>query len=130
MISAQILNTDATLNNFEELTSAEFIPGEQFRLVIRLLDTTKDLRYVPASSTILTLILQKTDGTELEKTATVLDAGDRSIQYVDISELESEDLLGGNIQLKLDIAGDGTNIRKGMIYNGLQKVITGDCCDG
>lgn len=128
MISAQVLNRDASLNDFEVLEAAEFIPGEQIRFVFRLIDTSKDnLRYIPPSTNITTIKFNKTDGTTLDKTATVLDADDRSLLYVDLQEAETEDLLGGNIYLELDIQGDASEIRKGAIFNGLQKIIVGDC---
>lgn len=127
MLSGQILNSDATLNNFIVTDSKGFIPGEQFTLIVRLQNDELDLRYVPGVASIITFTFNKTDGTALEKTSTALDAGDRSLRSMEITEAESEELLGGNFSFEVDVDGDGQNIRKGIVRNGLARFIDGDC---
>lgn len=125
MFTAKILNSDATLNNFAEIGSLDFIPGEEKTFVFRLYDDVKNLRYIPPATNITTLTFNKTDGTSFTKTTTLVDSDDRSLQKVTLSETETTDLLGGNISFDLDLAGDASQIVKGIIYNGLNKVITG-----
>lgn len=129
MLSGQILNSDASLNNFIVIGSKSFIPGSQFRLYIRILNDDLGLRYIPAATATRTITFQNLDGTELVKAnadITVL-SDDRSIMYVDIEESESENLQGGNFSFEIDVAGDGSNIMKGIVNNALSRVIEGAC---
>lgn len=129
MLLGDVLNSDASLNDFDVLGSLSFIQGEQTRLVIRLKqEQRKDkLRFVPPSTALLTITVQESDGTEADLVASVLDPLDRSIWYVDLQESDTELLIGGNILFSLDILGDGTKIIKGLIQNGLSLQITGIC---
>lgn len=129
MLSGQILNSDAQLNNFIVIGSKSFIPGSQFRLYIRILNDDLGLRYIPAATATRTITFQNLDGTELVKTnadITVL-SDDRSIMYLDIEESESENLQGGNFSFEIDVAGDGSNIMKGIVNNALSRIIEGAC---
>jgi hypothetical protein len=127
MLSGQILNSDALLNNFIVTDSKGFIPGEQFTLIVRLFNEELQLRFVPLVASIVTFTFNKTDGTQLSKVSSGLDSGDRSMRSITISEAESEDLLGGNFSFEVDVDGDGQNIRKGIVQNGLARVVDGDC---
>ena len=126
MITAKILNSDATLNNFKEIGSLDFVPGSEVKLVIRLWDTQLDLRRIPAAAAVVKIFLNKTDGTTLEKTMTPL-ADDRSIMSTTLDETETEELLGGNFTIEEDVLGDGTQIKKGMVQNGIRRIVIGDC---
>ncbi|MCG3175359.1 MAG: hypothetical protein MOGMAGMI_00288 [Candidatus Omnitrophica bacterium] len=128
MLFGQVLNSDATLNNFKVLGSKSFIPGETITLVIRIINSENNLRYIPPSAAIKTLIFNKKDGTEL-----VIDdaditsfADDRSILSTIISDTDSEDLMGGTFKFILDINGDGTVIYKGLIEGGLELTLEGN----
>jgi hypothetical protein len=125
MITASILNSTASLNDFDVIGSLEFIPGAPFTLVIRLeQDQRLDaLRYIPDISSSLVIYLPKKDGTDLAVNMTVF-TDDRSIWSAQISQADSEDLASGNITF--DLTDNGV-LRKGWIQNGLQLQITGDC---
>lgn len=126
MITAKILNSDAILNNFKEIGSLDFVPGSEVKLVIRLHDSQLDLRRVPAAAAVVKIFLNDTDGNEIEKTMTPL-TDDRSILSVTLEESETETLLGGNFTIEEDVLGDGTQIKKGLVQNGLRRVVIGDC---
>jgi len=125
MLTAVILNSTATLNDFDEIRSLQFIPGAPFRLVIRLEQSQRDdlLRYIPDATSTLTVNLPKTDGTEFNLPMTVF-TDDRSMWFVDITAAQASELASGNITFDLD---DNGTLRKGWIENGLQLLITGDC---
>lgn len=132
MLSAQILNSDATLNNFIVLDTKNFIPGEQFTLFVRIIDIEKsDLRYIPAATVIATFTFNKNDGTTFTKVSpadvTIL-ADDRSMMSMVIEESESIDLAGGNFSFQLDLLGDGTQILRGQVQNGLAKNLIDGAC--
>lgn len=129
MLSGQILNSNAQLNNFIVLGSKSFIPGSQFRLYIRILDDDLNIRYIPPQAATRTITFQNLDGTELVKAdsdITVL-ADDRSIMYVDIEESESENLQGNDFYFDIDVNGDGSEIKKGIVSNALSRNIIGAC---
>lgn len=126
MLSGQVLNSDATLNNFIVLETKNFIPGSQFTFVMRILNDDLGIRYIPADTAIVTLVFQNQDGTELSKVATPL-TDDRSILSIEISELESTSIRGGNMSFSVDVAGDGSNIMKGIMSNALARVLEGAC---
>lgn len=122
MIIGKILNSAATLNNFTEIGSLEFIGGEQLTVFVRISDSQIGLRYIPPVTNITTFTINKSDGTTFDVVATPL-ADDRSIMSFSISELESADMLGGNVRISLDILGDGTEIKKGLIANAFSRII-------
>jgi hypothetical protein len=127
MLTADVISTDATLNNFDVINSLSFIPGEQTTLFIRLKQDRKDgLRYMTPSTTIFTFYLPKKDGTVLESTGTVM-TDDRSIWSTTLQEVDTEDLIGGNFTFDVDLLGDGSKILKGWVQNGLILVNTGAC---
>jgi len=124
-LSADMLNSEATLNVFIEIGSKDFIPGEEIRLVFRFANPDLDLRYIPPATTVAEFTFNKTDGSTFNKTA-ALTSDDRSIATLDLEEIETEDLSGGNIGFNLDVNGDGSKILKGIIKNGLRRV-SSDC---
>ena len=131
MLTGNILSSDTTLNNFDILDTKDFIPGEEFMLFMRITNPEKsNLRYIPPSTAIITLVFNKNDSSTFTKVSpaevTIL-ADDRSIVSVSVSEAESLDLAGGNFQFKIDELGDGTKILKGIIQQGLSKTLSENC---
>ena len=126
MLTCQILNSDATLNNFIDIGSKEFIPGEEFILVVRGINKELDLRYIPLSTTVATCTLLDIDGNTISKVATLM-TDDRSIMSIAITEAESDTLASGTITFSLDELGDGTKITKGIAEGALVRSIDGDC---
>jgi len=120
MMTARVLNSNATLNSFKEIESLEFVPGTQASVVFRLYDTAEENRYIPPTAAVVKVTFNKIDGTELEKTASI-NADDRSICTVDLTEDETSEIYGGNALLTIDLAGDGAEVLKGLIYNMLRK---------
>lgn len=130
MLTGKVLNSNASLNDFRYLQNLEFMVGSKIKFAFRLFDHQLDERHVPPMTAVTTVFFNQTDGTLLEKTATVINEGDRSMLYVDITEDESENLMGGNVTFEVDVLGDGSEIDKGWIQLALSKVTTscGTCC--
>ena len=129
MLTANVLNGDASLNSFIIIGSASFLPGEALTLVFRLIDSDKNLRYIPPIDSVITFSFEKTDGTDLQKSVT-LSAGyeferDLSMIKIEFTSSETEELVGGNVLFDLDLGGAGT-IRKGLIQAALSKELI-DC---
>jgi hypothetical protein len=127
MISGQILNSDASLNNFIVLDSKAFIPGEQFDIVFRLINQDLELRYIPPATATIKVVFNTSSGVDLEINASYVDVLDRSLVKLTISEAQSEDLIGGNFSFEIDVLGDGTEIKKGFAQNALAKTLIGGC---
>lgn len=101
ILKLQMLNEDATLNNFQDIGSAQFIPGQPLKLVMRLLQTQRDLRYVPADTATMEMSFLNSDGTTVDKVPTFLDDGDRSLVVVELDASETTLLIGQNLELTL-----------------------------
>lgn len=123
MLSGKVLNSTATLNDFDEIESLEFISGEEITLVIRLTQRqrTDELRYVPSLGATLTLTLPQTDGTTVDVAPSVF-TDDRSIWSVVLTETDTATLAPGAIELTLV---DGGTTLKGFISNSLSLTIIG-----
>lgn len=128
MIKAKLLNSEAALNDYFYIGAVEFVPGEDVKVAIQIFDVQRDIRYIPPSAAELTLTFTDSEGDPIEKTAGLIDVDDRSMWYVELSQAESEVLAGQNIEITLDVNGDGTEIKKTLIANGIVRInLSGDC---
>ena len=127
MIKLQLLNSQASLNNFFVIGSIEYVPGEDVRIVIRLMNPQLNIRHIPDDAATLDFIFPLSDGTELVKAGTMLQIQDKSIWYVDLTPLESINLASSNFQIEL--TDDGV-VSKSVLFNALAKNIisgSGNC---
>lgn len=120
MLSGSVLNSDATLNNFQEIGQLEIFRGEEITMNIRIKNRQLDLRYIPDAGAVVTFTFNTSSGT-LDKVATPL-TDDRSIVSMTLSETETADLLSGDIKFSVV---EGTVTKKGVIVDGLGMVT--DC---
>ena len=128
MLRARLLNSDASLNNFIEIQTINYVPGEDFDVVFRLFLDQLDIRWVPPATATVTVDILLNDGTTLTKTASLVDADDRSMWTFSVDSTESVDLAGFNMGINVDILDDGTEIKKAVIQNSLSKILlSGDC---
>ena len=79
MINAQLLNSQASLNNYFAIESISYVPGENVKINIKIINPELNIRLIPDASAIVTMTFRKTDNTDLVKTATLIDADDRSM---------------------------------------------------
>lgn len=128
MIKAKLLNSDASLNDFTYIGSMEFVPGEDVTVALQIFQGQKDIRLIPPLAATLTLTFIDSDGNDVIKTATVINADDRSMWKVALTQLESETLAGQNIEGELDYNGDASVIYRFVMQNVLQRTnLAGDC---
>lgn len=128
MLKAKLLNSEASLNDYIEVNAINFIPGENVTVAVHLYDAERGIRYIPPLAATLTMTFIDKDSAEILKDAAVIDADDRSMWSVDLSQSETEVLAGQNIILELDVNGDGTVILKALIANGIiRNNLSGDC---
>lgn len=128
MISAKLLNSNASLNDYLYVGQVEFIPGENVTVAFQIFLTELGIRYIPPVAATITLTFIDSDGNDLDIAATKIDPDDRSMWKVAISQVQSETLSGQNIIGKLDVNGDATVIYYFLIANGIVRInLSGDC---
>ncbi len=121
----QMLNTDATLNNFFDIGSARFFAGKPVTLVMRILQPEKgNLRYVTDNAATFSINFTNSDGTTLSKTPTILDSGDRSIVTITLTGAETANLVGQDLTLNIDESG---NESVAILQMALKSVKAGGC---
>lgn len=130
MLSGQILNSQATLNNFITLSALEFVPGETIDIFLQFINDQLGIRYMVDEATYpaatVKFIFNKSNGLTEEVSATFM-TGDRSIITASLSSTVTSAILGGNFVVEIDLLNDGTNIKKVFVENGLTKNISGSC---
>ena len=118
VLSLQMLNEDASLNNFVGIGSAQFIPGAPVKIVMRLMQTARDLRYVPDVASTFAMVFKKSDGSTLAKVPTVLDASDRSLITVSLTGAETTLLIGQNLSVTVtEPSGDSVAQLQSALQN-------------
>lgn len=136
MLSALLINPEATLNNYYPQASIDFLPGTSVAAAFQLTQPSKStpaapwpqgIRYVPPSTAVITFTLNNADGTTFTVTGAFVDAGDRSLVTMAITAAQTVNLLSGSIQFSLDLLGDGTEVLGGLIMDVLHRVDNTTC---
>lgn len=120
-LTAQILNTDAVLNNYQVVGVFEFLPGETKTLQLKLFDEEQEIRYTPETGTTMDVTFNTTTGTLVK--SGVLNTDDRSMVSVALDASDTNSMIGGSFTFTLT---KGADIKKGIVKNGIRK-ITSDC---
>ena len=95
------------------------VRGSSAKIIIQLIQPSKNLRYIPDSGATITLALLKSDGTTLTKTATNPFADDRSIIEIDLLSSETSTIISQNLNLTIT---EGSDVTYAIVQNGLQMV--------
>lgn len=125
MLTLNILNSDATLNNYIQLQSLSFTGGETLTLNLKLIQIDKSIRYVADVGAVITLDLQNSDGTTLAKTGAFPFADDRSIVQFTFTALETESLISQGISVKIE---EGSSVQIASLRGALQKNVLNEGC--
>lgn len=128
MFTANVISSNVTINDYDNITTLNFIPGAQIVFAIQLIQSQRAdlLRYIPPSTSLLTVTFQNIDGSQATKSMTSL-VDDRSIWTATLLSTDTAMLASGNCVLNLDLLGDGSNIDKGFIQAALTLIITDIC---
>jgi len=126
MLTGQILNSQATLNNYLRIGSLEFVPGESSTLVVKIINTQLGIRYILPSTAVVSFTFNKANN-ESETVTGNFFTDDRSIISTTLSSAVTSEILGGNFTMSLDLLGDGTDIKKVFVQNGLTRNLIGGC---
>lgn len=126
MLTLHILDKDSSLNNLTKLPNLEFVGGEDVEAIIQIIQSSKDLRYIPESGATFEIVLKKSDMSDL----TIIpiykfDPDDRSVLTFNIDSLDSLDLISQNLILKITEAG---SISYAILPSGIKRTkITSGC---
>lgn len=120
-----MINADASLNSFEDIGNAKFIAGTPANIRMRLIQTERNLRYVPSAAATMSMTLVKSDNTTITVTPTFLDGGDRSLISLDLSAVDTTDLISQNLVLTIT---DGTLICTALLKQGIQSASLNGAC--
>lgn len=129
MLNIKLLNAQAQLNYYFNITSVSYTPGESVNINFQFFDVDSGVRFIPATTATCTVSFKKNDGTLLVKTAAMqFNPDDRSIWTVQLSAADSLVVIGSNFLVSLDVLGDTTNIQQAIGINFLSPVLfDGDC---
>lgn len=126
MLSGQVLNSDAQVNNFVVISSKSFIAGEEIELVVRILNPDLGgLRFVPNTKEGHRIIFADKDGSPdgISIALTGMDQ-DYSIMKGTISAAQTQEIVGGNANIEIIHKG---KTLKGIITQALTRVVDGVC---
>ena len=124
MLIGKMINNAASLNNFHNIGSVDYVLGDAVTFNFQLFDPQMKMRYVAPSTAIVKVTLNNMDGSSFIVTGSFLDALDQSLITVSIPSTSTGELLDGNLVFTVDVLGDGTQILRGIIYSALHQVIT------
>lgn len=124
ILKLQMLNEDATLNAFHDIGSAQFVPNQSVKLVMRLLQTQRNLRYIPDAAATFSMDFLLSDDTVLTKVPTFLDAADRSLITVTLTALETALLIGQNLLVEVTEPG---GVSSASLQSALQNASAETC---
>lgn len=125
MLTLEVLSKNPQLNSFLVGKQFTFAAGETAKVIMRLMQPDKNIRYIPDAAATITIDLKKSDGTLLTKTCAFTFADDRSIIEFDLSAVETADVIGQNLIVKVQ---EGSNVQLAMLQYGLSKVIADGSC--
>lgn len=98
----RVLNSDATLNNFMDVGTANVYKGTDAVVILQLIQPEKkNIRFIPSNSAVITVDLVNADNTVNTKTATIPFADDRSIIQLSLSAADTMTLISQNLVAKI-----------------------------
>lgn len=127
MLTLQVLDSDSELNTLIRRDQAQFVGGEDLTITLRLIQSEKDLRYIPSASASFEIELLKSDGTFITKSGTDITTkfpDDRSVLEFQVSASESVDLISQDLIMKITESG---STKFAILRRGLLRIALGDC---
>lgn len=122
-LSARMLDSVTSVNNYNNVDHVEFTEGDAVRVYFQLVDLSQDKvlqqykpvgrRYAPAAGATLLVSLYNIDDAKaiVERTAAQPYAGDASIWYVDVA---ATDKVRGTVNMTLKLT-EGAKVTRGRL---------------
>ena len=125
MLTLDIVSKSPQLNAFSISKNQAFASGETVKVIMRLFQPDKGIRYVPSNTAVITIDLKKSDNSVLSKTCAFTFSDDRSIIEFDLTAVESALVIGQNLAVKVT---EGAEVQIALLQYGLTKIITDGSC--
>lgn len=119
LLTLNVLNEDATLNNWQVIGNASIARGSDAKMNLQLMQADRKIRYIPDVAAVITADFLNSDGTTLSKTATFPFADDRSIIQFTFTDAETALLIGQNLVVEVQ---EGSNTSIAILQMGLQMI--------
>ena len=124
-LTLDIVSDSPTLNAYNLSKSVQIVKGQTAKVILRLWQEDRKIRYIPSSSAVLTIDLKKSDQDVITKTLTPTFADDRSIQEFSLSAAETTELISQNLVVKIV---DGSDTYFAILQKGVQKLVLDGVC--
>jgi endonuclease YncB( thermonuclease family) len=125
ILTLDIVSDNPQLNSFTLSKVVQFASGDTPKVIMRLWNPNTNIRYIPSASAVITVALQKSDNTILNKTCSFTFADDRSIIEFSLTAVESAAVISQNIVAKIT---DGADVKQAVLQYGLQRVVPDGSC--
>jgi hypothetical protein len=125
VLTLDVVSSNPQLNSHSLGKVFSFASGQTAKVILRLWQADKKIRYIPDPAAVITVDLKRSDNTILTKTCAFTFADDRSIVEFELSELETAQVIGQNLVVKIV---EGLDTKFAVLQFGLQKVILDGSC--
>lgn len=125
ILTLDIVSANPQLNQHALNKVFQFASGQTAKVIMRLWQTDKKIRYIPDQAAVITVDLKRSDNTILTKTCTFTFTDDRSIIEFDLDAVETAALIGQNLIVKII---EGSDTKFASLQFGLQKLILDGSC--
>lgn len=128
MLTTKLINSEATLNSFFEISNVQYVAGENLTVSFRLHDRQRDIRYIPNAAATVNVSYVDTSNATISVAASQIDADDRSMWTVSFTQAQTLVIATNSLQVSVDELGDTTDISLTILENVLVKnTLTGTC---
>lgn len=124
VLTLKVLNSDCSLNNFQDIGTFQLVRGSDAVLNLQLFQADRKIRYIPNSASTITLSLTKSDGTILSKTSSFPFADDRSIIQFSLTSSDTANLISQMLVVQVSEPSGNTFA---LLQNGFQMISTTGC---
>jgi len=125
VLTLDVVSSNPQLNSHSLGKVFSFASGQTAKVILRLWQADKKIRYIPDQAAVITVDLKRSDNTILTKTCAFTFTDDRSIIEFELSELETSQIIGQNLVVKIV---EGLDTKFAVLQFGLQKVILDGSC--
>lgn len=125
VLTLDVVSAQPSINSFSLGKVFQFASGQTAKVILRLWQSDKKIRYIPSETAQITVDLKQSDNTILQKTCSFTFVDDRSIIEFDLSDLETAAIIGQNLVVRIE---EDSAVKFAVLPFGLQKVILDGSC--
>jgi hypothetical protein len=125
VLTLDVVSNNPQLNVHTLSKVFQFASGQTAKVIVRLWQADKKIRYIAGQTAVITVDLKKSDNTTLTKTCAFTFTDDRSIVEFDLNATETAAIIGQNLVVKIV---EGSDTKFASLQFGLQKLILDGSC--